>query len=119
MSFTENLGGSYDYHHPHFINEKQKSLTQVCAMPKVSQWISSRTDSTFLEKPGSNICYLSTLQTAEDIKIQKKELERLMRKKCGRRRRRGILSLILRGGNTGNRNEWGGQSLKGEYTNGA
>lgn len=88
-------------------------------MPKVSQWISSRTDSTFLEKPGSNICYLSTLQTAEDIKIQKKELERLMRKKCGRRRRRGILSLILRGGNTGNRNEWGGQSLKGEYTNGA
>ncbi|DAA28935.1 TPA: T-cell activation Rho GTPase-activating protein-like [Bos taurus] len=28
-SFTEHLGGSHDYHHPHFINEKQKSLTQI------------------------------------------------------------------------------------------
>ena len=79
-------------------------------MPTVTQWISSITDSTFLEKPGSNICYLSTLQTAEDMKIQKKELERLMRMKCDRSRRRGMLSLILRGGNTGNRNECGGQS---------
>ena len=110
VSSTENLGGSYDYHHPHFTNEKQKSLTQVCAMPKVTQWISSITDSTFFEKPGSNICYLSTLQTAEDMKIQKKELERVMRKKCDRRRRRGMLRLILRGGNTGSRNECGGQS---------
>ena len=58
-SFTEHLGGSHDYHHPHFINEKQKSLTQVCAMPKVTQWMTGITDSTFLEKPGSNICYLS------------------------------------------------------------
>ena len=58
-SFTENLGGSHDYQHPHFINEKQKSLTQVCAMPKVTQWMTGITDSTFLEKPGSNICYLS------------------------------------------------------------
>ena len=58
-SFTENLGGSHEYQHPHFINEKQKSLTQVCAMPKVTQWMTGIRDSTFLEKPGSNICYLS------------------------------------------------------------
>ena len=58
-SFTEHLGSSHDYHHPHFINENQKSLTQVCAMPKVTQWMIVKTDSTFLEKPGSNICYLS------------------------------------------------------------
>ena len=58
-SFTENLGGSHDYHQCHFINEKQKSLTQVCAMPKVTQWMTGIRDSTFLEKPGSNICYLS------------------------------------------------------------
>jgi hypothetical protein len=60
-----------------------------------------------------------TLQTAEDMKIQEKELERLMRQECHRRRRRDVLSLILRGGNTGNRTEWGGQSLEGEETNGA
>ena len=58
-SFTENLGSSHHYHHPHFITEKQKSLTQVCAMPKVTQWMTGIRDSTFLEKPGSNICYLS------------------------------------------------------------
>ncbi|MGU0050130.1 hypothetical protein, partial [Klebsiella pneumoniae] len=58
-SFTEHLGGSHDYHHPHFINEKQKSLTQVCAMPKVTQWMTGITDSTFLGKPGSNISYVS------------------------------------------------------------
>ena len=58
-SFTENLGSSHDYHHPHFINEKQKSLTQVCAMPIVAEWKTGITDSTFLEKPGSNICYFS------------------------------------------------------------
>ena len=33
----------------------------------------------------------------------------VMREECHRRRRRGVLSLILRGGNTGNRNERGGQ----------
>lgn len=58
-AFTENLGGSRDYHHPHFIKEKQKSLTQECAMPKVTQWMRSITDSTILETPSSNICYLS------------------------------------------------------------
>ena len=28
-------------------------------MPKVTQWMTGITDSTFLEKPGSNSCYLS------------------------------------------------------------
>ena len=112
-SFTENLGGSHDYHQCHFINEKQKSLTQVCAMPKVAQWMTGIRDSTFLEKPGPISVISLTLQTAEEMKIQEKELERLMREECHWRRRRGVLSLILRGGNTGNRNEWGGQSLEG------
>ena len=77
----------------------------------VDDW---HTDSTFLEKPGPISVISLTLQTAEEMKIQEKELERLMREECHRRRRRGVLSLILRGGNTGNRNEWGGQSLEGE-----
>ena len=116
-SFTENLGSSHHYHHPHFITEKQKSLTQVCAMPKVTQWM------TGIQIPHSlkNLAPISvislTLQTAEEMKIQEKELERLMREECHWRRRRGVLSLILRGGNTGNRNERGGQSLEGEQTN--
>ena len=88
-SFTEHLGGSHDYHHPHFINEKQKSLTQVCAMPKVTQWMTGITDSTFLEQPRSNICYLSNSADSRGHE------------------------------NTGNRTEWGGQCLEGEETNGA
>ena len=78
------------------------------------QWMTGIRDSTFLEKPGPISVISLTLQRAEEMKIQEKELERLMREECHRRRRRGVLSLILRGGNTGNRNEWGGQSLEGE-----
>ena len=83
-------------------------------MPKVTQWM------TGIQIPHSlkNLAPISvislTLQIAEDMKIQEKELERLMREECHRRRRRGVFSFILRGGNTGNRTEWGGQSLEGE-----
>ena len=86
-AFTENLGGSHDYHHPHFINEKQKSLTQECAMPKVTQWMRSITDSTILEHLAPISVISLTLQTAEDLKIQEKELERLMRKEWDQRKR--------------------------------
>ena len=118
-SFTEHLGGSHDYHHPHFINEKQKSLTQVCAMPKVTQWMTGITDSTFLEKPGSNSCYLSNSADSRGYENTGKGTTKTDETECHRRRRRGLLSLILTGGNTGNRTEWGGQSLEGEETNGA
>ena len=49
-------------------------------MPKVTQWMRSITDSTILEHLAPISVISLTLQTAEDLKIQEKELERLMRK---------------------------------------
>lgn len=82
-------------------------------MPKVTQWMRSITDSTILETPGSNICYLSNFADSRGHENTGKGA-RKAEEKGMRSERRGLLSLSLRGGNTGNRNEWGGQSLEGE-----
>ena len=87
-------------------------------MPKVTQWMTGITDSTFLEKPGSNICYLSNSADSRGHENTGKGTRKADETGMSSRRRRGVLSLILRAGNTGNRTEWGGQSLEGEETNG-
>lgn len=93
---------------------KTKSLTQVCAMPKVTQWMTGITDSTFLEKPGSNICYLSNSADSRGHENTGKGTRKADETRMSSEKEERRIEPDFEGGNTGNRTEWGGQCLEGK-----